>query len=223
MFKTNFVFANTTPTVEKGIFTSSDVSKVITLRKRDPYKKLGLLKPIYFKGEYKKKQAIDVYTNSFIQINFKEKDVLNKGSKLKQEIYKRKLMPWELARLHKRRKMQRGLPKVIISESENNIFGVVVTALGKLLISSSSGKMRVKKRKTSISVDLLGQVLAKHLVARALFFYELVFIGKVSKLMRNMLRGLRKIQSRTRLVCKRIKIITIIAHNGVRLQVAPRK
>ena len=32
MFKKTLVVANTTSTVEKGIFTSSDVSKVITLR-----------------------------------------------------------------------------------------------------------------------------------------------------------------------------------------------
>lgn len=108
---------------------------------------------------------------------------------------------------------------ITITETANNLF-ITISKLNGLIISkSSSGQMKFQKRNTPLSVEVLGMYIGKQLLDKGFKSFNLVISHLISKLVRSAIRGLKK----NYIVCKSIKLMHNLTHNGVRLPVAKRK
>lgn len=113
---------------------------------------------------------------------------------------------------------------VLIKETVNNIFVVVLNQSNKVLLINSPGILGFtgSKRKTPYAAGALGRKISLELSSKvsAINYIEVIYISPFTKILNAVLRGL-KYSSKLNFVKLTARVST--AHNGCRLRKARRK
>jgi ribosomal protein S11 len=108
---------------------------------------------------------------------------------------------------------------VNITETLNNLFMTIYKINGLVIGKSSSGHMKLQKKKIPLVAEILGNYIGKKILEKGFKSYTLIVTGLISKLVKSAIRGLKK----NYIICKSIKMKHNLTHNGVRLPIAKRK
>ena len=108
---------------------------------------------------------------------------------------------------------------ITITETLNNLFITISKINGLVIGKSSSGHMKLQKKKIPLVAEILGNYIGKKVIEKGFKSYTLIITGIISKLVKSAIRGLKK----NYIICKSIKMKHNLTHNGVRLPIAKRK
>ena len=108
---------------------------------------------------------------------------------------------------------------ITITETLNNLFITISKINGLVVGKSSSGQMKLQKKKIPLVAEILGNYIGKKVIEKGFKSYTLIITGVITKLVKSAIRGLKK----NYIICKSIKIKHNLTHNGVRLPIAKRK
>ena len=108
---------------------------------------------------------------------------------------------------------------ITVTETLNNLFITISKINGLVIGKSSSGHMKLQKKKIPLVAEILGNYIGKKVLDKGFRTYTLVVTGIITKLVKSAVRGLKK----NYIICKSVKMKHNLTHNGVRLPIAKRK
>lgn len=108
---------------------------------------------------------------------------------------------------------------IFLTETANNLFMTISKFNGLVIVKSSSGQMKLQKKKIPLVAEILGSYIGKRLIEKGFRLYTLIVTSLVTKLVKSAIRGLKK----NYIKCKAVIIRHNLTHNGVRLPIAKRK
>lgn len=111
--------------------------------------------------------------------------------------------------------------KCIITETKSNLFIVLLDKTGKLLLQDACGKqknMLGRKRRTQYAAELAGSAVGTKASVLRYKRMSLEIKGLLTKRAKAVITGLRQVG----IVIKSIRILPLIAHNGMKHKRARR-
>ena len=95
-------------------------------------------------------------------------------------------------------KKQKVAVNIVLTMTTNNVFITVLGKQGKVLIKSSSGHMKLQRKRAPLPVEMLGMYVGKHMQERGFTSYALNIIGHFNKVLKNTIREIGRASCRER-------------------------